>query len=234
VDGKFIDSKDLNYVFNESGTKIINLIMKLGCLSTIFSDTVVVTNSIERFITASICQLQEYIFYADTINKAGIYTKSIQNGSGCDSLITLDLKIIPAEMETIDITCKKSVEKYGLKFETPGRTDISNLCLTISVVDSLCEVCLEVPNAFTPGNGDQTNNDFKPFLNCPNVLEKYKLWVYNRWGAKVFETSNIEKGWDGRYKNEDAPVDTYVYVITYIHPKIGKEEKLKGTVTLLR
>src|SRR5258706_7546293 len=57
--------------------------------------------------------------------------------------------------------------------------------------------CMEgfyIPTAFTPNN-DGKNDVFRPML-FGNVI-KYKFIIYNRWGEIVFQTSNLNKGWDG-------------------------------------
>lgn len=85
------------------------------------------------------------------------------------------------------------------------------------------------PNAFTP-NGDGVNDFFKGF---GNNIKQYYLSVYNRWGEKVFETYNLQAGWDGTYKNEQQPVGVYVYYaeITWMN---NVSEKYKGSLTLLK
>lgn len=90
---------------------------------------------------------------------------------------------------------------------------------------------VSIPNAFTPNN-DGTNDRFNISLDRTryNVLE---FKVYNRWGQLVYDNES-EAGWDGRYKDNDAPSDVYLYMVNY--QSIGSEEilSLRGDVTLLR
>lgn len=80
-------------------------------------------------------------------------------------------------------------------------------------------------NVFSP-NGDGINDNFameyignEPFL----------MVIYDRWGKKMFETRDRQKGWKGKdLKGKDAPEGVYYYVVT-----IGKKE-YTGTVTLVR
>ncbi|MBK9356805.1 MAG: gliding motility-associated C-terminal domain-containing protein [Bacteroidales bacterium] len=53
--------------------------------------------------------------------------------------------------------------------------------------------------------------------------------IYNHWGQKVFETTDLSIGWDGK----DAPAGSYVWVIHW-SDMVGKVAKLRGSVTLLR
>lgn len=77
------------------------------------------------------------------------------------------------------------------------------------------ENCLKtvfIPNAFTPdGNGN--NDKFKATATRP--LQYFSLVVYNRYGQKVFETTDLAKGWDGNFKNTKQPSGGYVYSCTY-------------------
>ncbi len=84
-----------------------------------------------------------------------------------------------------------------------------------------------VPNAFAP-NG--VNKIFKPigvFIDHSD----YKFVICNRYGWKVFETTNIEEGWDGVYKGK-ITVGVYAYYIKYKTSAEVYIEK-KGTVTLI-
>lgn len=56
-----------------------------------------------------------------------------------------------------------------------------------------------LPNAFTP-DGDVHNAVYKGIGSA--YVYKFKLEIFNRWGEKVFETDDINQGWDGYYNGE--------------------------------
>ena len=56
-----------------------------------------------------------------------------------------------------------------------------------------------LPNVFTPSNGDDYNNEFKPFPY--RFITKIDLTIYNRWGQEVFKTENPEINWNGKDMN---------------------------------
>src|SRR5690606_25793159 len=91
------------------------------------------------------------------------------------------------------------------------------------------EKILYVPNAFTP-NGDGVNDVFYIYATSSKEIE---LKIFNRWGEKVFESFNIDLGWDGFYKSElqRPAVFTYHVVVTYLD---GDKKLAKGSVTLVR
>lgn len=82
-----------------------------------------------------------------------------------------------------------------------------------------------IPDAFAP-NG--VNYVWKPVFQFPNP-EDYHLWIYDRWGKVIFQTSDIKEGWDGG----NYPQGVYVYFIRYKNSR-GEYIELKGSITLLR
>jgi len=52
----------------------------------------------------------------------------------------------------------------------------------------------EMPNVFTP-NGDDYNPSFVP-MRMYNIKD-IDMKIVNRWGQLVYETRDLERGWDG-------------------------------------
>jgi len=67
---------------------------------------------------------------------------------------------------------------------------------------------------------------------CIENITKYEFYVYNRFGQLVFESDNVLNEWDGTFKGELAPSETYLWVVRYT--VLGAEKVLKGSITLLR
>jgi gliding motility-associated-like protein len=92
---------------------------------------------------------------------------------------------------------------------------------------------LHMPNVFTP-NGDDLNERFRPIVF--QHVDETVLTIYNRWGEKLFETNDIENGWDGNYRGEIVPDGVYFWLLEYREPR-GVNPKLihmNGTVTIIR
>lgn len=86
-----------------------------------------------------------------------------------------------------------------------------------------------VPNAFSP-NGDGDND----VLFVRSIVTTEILFrVFNRWGEMVFETTDISKGWDGKFREKLMDPDVYDYYLKAICVD-GQERIIKGNVTLLR
>lgn len=86
-----------------------------------------------------------------------------------------------------------------------------------------------IPNAFKPGG---FNNVFIPVTTFVDITD-YDFTVFNRWGLKVFNTTDIMEGWDGTYKGNKSEFGVYVYLVRFKNSK-GEYFELKGSVTLLR
>jgi trimeric autotransporter adhesin len=59
------------------------------------------------------------------------------------------------------------------------------------------------------------------------------LEIYNRWGQKVYESTDQQAQWDGRANGEEAASDVYVYKIRW-RKGDGSLTIKTGEVTLLR
>ena len=86
-----------------------------------------------------------------------------------------------------------------------------------------------VPNIFSPNNDG--NNDL--FLVRGKGVELFQLNIYNRWGQLVFESKNIENGWDGTKNGKELNQGAFVYKLNITFYDGGKVEKT-GNVTLVR
>lgn len=102
-------------------------------------------------------------------------------------------------------------------------------CKTSDTIDVyMTNTILDIPNAFTPLG---TNHELKIVKRGIATLKYFR--IFNRWGAKIFETTDINQGWDGRYNGEDQPMGVYVYTIE-AETDSGEEFKKQGNVTLIR
>lgn len=93
-----------------------------------------------------------------------------------------------------------------------------------------------IPSAFTPNK--DFKNDWFYVLGNTHVARITRMAVFNRWGEKVFERSDFdpnipELGWDGKYKERDAALATYVYYVA-VEFLDGSRKTYKGTVILVR
>jgi gliding motility-associated-like protein len=88
------------------------------------------------------------------------------------------------------------------------------------------------PNAFAPRG---VNQEFRPKISFDEQIAEYNMEIFDRNGAKLFQTNNITLGWNGKVNNigEEMQQGVYVYYIKIIQ-KNGKVSEAKGSLMLLR
>jgi gliding motility-associated-like protein len=86
-----------------------------------------------------------------------------------------------------------------------------------------------VPNIFSP-NGDGQNDIL--YIRGEGI-QTIEFIIFNRWGQKVFQSTNMSIGWDGQYKGSQAETGVYNWIVeaSFIE---GTSIKLSGTTTLIR
>jgi gliding motility-associated-like protein len=92
------------------------------------------------------------------------------------------------------------------------------------------EYTFYIPNTFTP-NDDGVNEMFRGY---GIGFKAYKMWIYDRWGEKLYYTEDINKGWDGSVKGKvvQDKMDVYTYkaIVTDLW---NKDHEYVGHVTIL-
>lgn len=94
---------------------------------------------------------------------------------------------------------------------------------------------LYAANIFTPNN-DGINDCFNVIVDSDLILVDFHYIIFDRWGNKMFETTNTEDCWDGIYNG--APVEQGVYVVmsqaTVLECDGNKKIKKVSDVTVIR
>jgi gliding motility-associated-like protein len=102
--------------------------------------------------------------------------------------------------------------------------------IVFSKCDSLPEDCeLILPNVITP-NGDGVNDGFQPSSQC--TFESYNLNIFDRWGKKIYKSTDALEIWNGKYDGTDVQGVVY-YIFEYNFPS-QNEKKESGFITIIR
>lgn len=127
-----------------------------------------------------------------------------------------------------DATAKtdRQIMRYRIKSVIDGANDVVSYS---NIVEVTQRFRLFFPTAFTP-NANAMNETFKPvFL----FVKRFKMTIYNRQGELIFQTDNIEKGWDGTFKGSPVPADTYAY-FAEAEDNTGEKFTTKNSFVLIR
>jgi gliding motility-associated-like protein len=192
-----------------------------------------------------------------TVNEAGTFSVAITKGS-CTSHDSIQVNIEDPHMELASqdtlicagslITLHADAVPVSNYLWNTGQTSDSiivtktgtysvtatNICGTLSDSVTLtfedCSCPAFIPNVFSP-NGDGKNERFEIKISC-QVLQ-FDLSIYNRYGQRIYHTSDPQSGWDGQYKGAPSDMGTYFYYLNYTGPDNTKFKK-KGDVILFR
>ena len=150
-----------------------------------------------------------------------------------------------------------STGESGEKYSSKTVSEAGEYSVTVTFCDSVrvhkflykytedAESCFKVyyPNAFFPESKDDTiNRIFKMVIDTEYKEKDYdftsfEMKIFDRWGEKVFETTDPEEGWDGTFRGSELPPGAYLYNINWKVDINGKKEYQggkKGQIMLLK
>ncbi len=121
-------------------------------------------------------------------------------------------------------------------------TDTFWVCLEVTnptgCKDTICKPVyvnqfIYLANVFTPGDENGKNDVFRVPIAGQSMFD---LKIYNRFGERVFKTTDPGISWNGRVNNHgpEVPSGTYFYQLTYQFKGKPKVNKVNGSVNLIR
>jgi gliding motility-associated-like protein/uncharacterized repeat protein (TIGR01451 family) len=219
-DGVAIAATDKKIVVKQGGTYAAIAINDNGCRSS-FSESVVL-NMVDLPVTpvltingsAKFCKDESRLLKVVVPN--GLTVNWYENGVLINNYSKDTLRV----NESAEFTVKFMNSNGCLSL-------VSNKIVTVIG----CEATnIYVPDVFSP-NGDGINDVVKAV--CVGIA-KFKFFkIYNRWGNILFETTDESKGWDGRFRGQNQPADSYIWLVEGIDTN-GKEIRKTGTLNLIK
>lgn len=114
-------------IYTTTGNYQDTLTAVSGCDSIISLNLQVLT-AFDIFLTETICEGEGFVFGNEIYTTSGTYTDFYTTASGCDSLITLTLNILPLSTSNTDLTiCAGESILIGSTYETVGGIYIDTL-----------------------------------------------------------------------------------------------------------
>ena len=227
IDGALV-STDLSFqtILSQPGCVDIGLILTSlnDCELSVSNDEAICIeeNPIASFIMNPniISNEQEAINFINTSEDADSYLWDLGNGS------TSDL-INPNQVYSIN---ENGYQIILTAYNELGCSDEYSLTLISNEVGTIY-----IPNTFTP-DGDEHNQEFSPTLLPGFDVFSYQFQIYNRWGELVFNSLDINFGWDGTYGPGalQAQQGVYIWKMTYRDQTTNQRKELVGHVNLIR
>ncbi len=95
------------------------------------------------------------------------------------------------------------------------------------------ELIFYVPNTFTP-DGDNYNEFFKPVFTSGYDPYDFTLLIFNRWGEILWESHNVEVGWDGTYGGKIVQDGTYTWTIEFKTNQSDERVHVEGHLNVIK
>lgn len=206
----------------------------VGILSNVFNGLIdelkFFNEHVQLFRARSLYIPYDEILQRDTVIFIGDFL-DVEATENCTNNITWFPSTGLSNTNTFNTTIEGiSTIDYVARFD--GEFCISTDTLKVFVIDPADIKCEELvlPNVFTP-NGDKLNDDFG-ILNT-FIIEKMEYFeIYDRWGEKVFYTTNKQERWDGSFKEKELNSGMFLYKIAYTCE--NKAYVNSGNVSILR
>jgi gliding motility-associated-like protein len=185
-------------------------------------------------------------------NFVNVYPTPVANFNVTPAEVEITMPLIEVEDKSTGASSIKYIFNDGTLKNTPNfnytfNTDVAKTVYIMQLVnnaygcrDSIIKqvvikpaYVLYIPNAFTP-NSDGLNDGFKA---VGIGVAQFNLQVFDRWGALVFETNDINNSWDGRINGkgdvESSKQDVYVWK-AQVTDVLREQHNMIGHVTLLK
>jgi gliding motility-associated-like protein len=171
-----------------------------------------------------------------TINTSGSYWVTSSSTSNCTNSDTINISLVqpsPIYLGIDTMLCDNQLLElnagsgfsgylwstgstdYHIYVSHPGTYWVQasdGPCTTSDAINILpCPCNVWIPNTFTP-NDDYINEYFRIVANNLSYLN---MMIFNRWGELLYEESDLNAKWDGKYKGQICPEGVYFCVIKY-------------------
>ncbi|MDA9563821.1 gliding motility-associated C-terminal domain-containing protein [Flavobacteriales bacterium] len=118
------------------------------------------------------------------------------------------------------------VAEYQVTAIQAGNSEIIS---TSNTIETIPEIFLYVPNAFTP-NGDGLNDTFGAL---GHGAKEYHMEVFNKWGELIFESDDMGTQWNGTFQGEKVLPGTYIYSINATS-YYNKDVQRQGSISIVK
>ncbi len=209
VDGNSYNSSSTTIELQNSGNYAVTLEVttELGCIETL---------TIDDYLNVFSSPIAEFITEPAQLSKCDKTIGLINLSSDYDSLSWNFGDGITINEDTVNSYTYSEVSDYTIALTTVNSLGCEKTFYKQIVPET--SIPFFAPNAFTPDE-DDLNEVFMPILGCH---DNFEFWVFNRWGENVFYSNDINKGWDGTYKDQISPIGIYSWKAKFDGTKVNQ------------
>lgn len=221
------NSEAISHIYENPGlyTVTVDVVSTIGCeYQTIYTDLIEVYDYPIASFAITPNNVSMFFPQVNLVNQstsdATIFNWQINGGSPSSANVPLVQVNYPVEVPGI----------YPVTLTVTNEDGCSDsVSHTVNVLN---DVLIYAPNAFTPDD-DEFNQDWKVFISGINVYN-FNLFIYNRWGEIVWESHDINVGWDGTYGGKIVQDGTYTWTVTCADSYNDNKYTFNGHLTVIR
>lgn len=219
--------KDVVKCYSEKGSYSQTLIAtsNKGCSDTLIKASIITVFPVPK--AAFIITPEEVTIYDPKVEVVDVSTEGVEKrfwnlGDGTNLLDVNKFTHTYPQLATYYTISLKVVNQFGCVDSTKGKVFVKS------------DATVYIPNAFTP-NEDNKNEKFYVYASGSLKTAKFKMYIFDRWGNRLFTSNSLSDGWDGFYKGELCEGAVYVYSVIFSSEEDGTVlEKFRGKVTLVK
>lgn len=216
-------SSPVNFCFNTAGSYSVTLTVTdvIGCVG---------TTTVPNYVTVWPNPVADFSFSPNPPTELNNFVQFTDLSTGASSWIWSFGSDDSASILQNPTYLFPGTGVYNIQLivSTPhGCQDSVTIPLTVQE-----DYALFIPNTFTP-NGDGHNDVFFP-QGIGIDMEHYTMYIFDRWGNLIYQTSTWPGGWDGTVQGKgECQIDTYVYKIA-TQDNNGNKRMYVGPINLIR
>ncbi|MEL7119212.1 MAG: gliding motility-associated C-terminal domain-containing protein [Bacteroidota bacterium] len=191
-------------------------------------------------VLQEVCPGETFKFNDQILTESGIYSDTLINKNGCDSIIRLNFRVLSEIADTFQAKIfKGEAYQFGIRqFDVAGEytfTEPTEEGCERLIHFELSNYEVYIPNIFSP-NRDGVNDLF--FIQGGSDLQRViALDIFDRWGTMVYSKrflnpNDRSTAWNGYLNGELLPTGVYVYRAV-IRMDDGMERQMTGEVLLM-
>lgn len=208
-----------NRLLKQAGVYVDKLVSGQGCDS-IVTLTLKYSDPVKTNVVATTCKNQPYTFGVKKLTLSGTYTLNTQTTKGCDSLVTLKLKVYDTYKTSQSLTLNWD-EVYEMNNNSYNKEGVyTDVLQTVNACDSVVVTTITykydnapavvVPKFFTP-NDDGVNDRLE--IKNMDLYPRAYIEIVDRQGKLLYRMKSGALPWDGKYNGYAMPPTDYWYKV---------------------
>jgi gliding motility-associated-like protein len=240
-DGYTSSDKSPTHTFMEPGTYNVELIV-MG--DDMFPKTAVRTITVHPLPQAGFEVQSNFLWVGQTLRTLNYTKHADQHGQPYDVWYQWDFgdgSPIRSDESPTHMYSKKGVYTITLTASTHTEPQCSTTATLHNAITLEGSGEIMLPNAFKPTTTGEPSDvvptgGYKNYLFYPPVISavrKYSMLIYNRWGQLLYQTSDVNRGWNGYFRGRVCDEGLYMYRIEGVY-ETGEVFLKVGDVVVVR